>query len=257
MPRKYIPAFFIYLGVLLTCKTLLANCLVKPEPQAKEATNIKPKQGKSFELNDKRELPDCSQLMLISGMIHVLYLDPEGLKHVYCKDAGKLCPVDVAGTWPSAGDSTNTHTGFAGKKMDETVSRLAGIPYGKIFSPERAATFNMAKAGLTQWNLTLLDATNKKPIHRQSGSAPVIQIPVHLLRPGGKYTLLIDAGNQKYKGGFDILGGAQAQDIADQIKQLSNDNSATELSRKLDELIILYENNLDYEVEYLREELNL
>ena len=141
--------------------------------------------------------------------------------------------------------------------MDEDVSRLPGIPHGKVFSMERATTFNMAKAGLTQWNITLMEAGSKRPIYRQSGSVSVVQIPSNLLRPGGKYSLLIDGSNKKYQGGFDILGGAEAADIAAQLRQAISDASATARGRKLDELIILYENNLDYEVELLREELKL
>ena len=115
----------------------------------------------------------------------------------------------------------------------------------------------MAKAGLTQWNLTLLDAVSKKPIYRQSGSAPVVQVPLNLLRPGGKYNLVIEGSNQRYKGGFSILGGTEAEDIAKQIRQVNTDASATVRARKLDELIIFYNNNLDYEVELLREDLNV
>jgi hypothetical protein len=141
--------------------------------------------------------------------------------------------------------------------MDETVPRLPGIPYGKVFSLERAATLNLAKARMNQWNLTLLDASSNKPLYRQSGTSPTLQMPSNLLRPGGKYTLLIDGGPQKYKGGFDLLGAAAAADIAAQIKQAHANPDSTLRAKKLDELIIYYENNLDYEVELLREELHL
>jgi hypothetical protein len=141
--------------------------------------------------------------------------------------------------------------------MDEAVTRLPGIPYGRVFRLERAAMINLGKANLTRWSLTLLDANGNKPLYRESGSQPVLQIPHHVLRLGGKYTLVIEGGPQKYKGGFDILGGAEAQDIAKQLSEAGSEAGATARARKLDELIVLYENNLDYEVELLREELQL
>jgi len=110
---------------------------------------------------------------------------------------------------------------------------------GAVLSIERAATFNLAKAGLASWNLTLLSTDQKTPIHRQAGSDPVVRIPSNLLRSGGKYTWLIDGNNQKYKGGFDLLGTTEAEDIAKQIKQGPHDAGATARARKLDELIVL------------------
>jgi hypothetical protein len=122
---------------------------------------------------------------------------------------------------------------------------------------ERAATLNLGKAGFTRWNLTLTEAGGKRPIYQKAGSDSVVQVPSNLLRPGGKYTLLIDGGSKKYKGGFDILGGTEAQDIAGQLQQVGSGASDTLRGRQLDELIILYDNDLDYEVELLREELKL
>jgi hypothetical protein len=101
----------------------------------------------------------------------------------------------------------------------------------------------------------LIDADRKTPIFRKAGSDPVVRIPSNLLRPGGKYTVLIDGGNQRYSSGFDILGGPEAQDVTRQVRQANNDANATARARKLDELILFYENNLDFEMELLREEL--
>jgi hypothetical protein len=254
MHRKYLPASFVCLAALFTCKTLLAaSCLVDPDP--KVPAQIKP-DGKTLEqLSSSKPFSDCSKLVLVSGVINVLYETPDGLKRLTCEKADKLCSVN-AGTWPSWLEPFKPKARAGGKKMDEEVSRLPGIPYGKVFSVEKATTFNLGKAGFNHWNLTLTEANGKKPIYSKSGSDPTVQVPSSLLRPGGKYTLLID-GNKKYKGGFDILGGTEAEDIAKEIKRVGTDTSATARTRKLDELIILYENNLDYEVELLREELKL
>jgi hypothetical protein len=218
-------------------------------------------------LTKSEKFPDCSELVLLKGKIHVLYETPDGLKRQTCevkkndtevnkKDEGKQCHVH-AGKLPSWLDLVAYQKSSAGKKMDETVSRLPGIPYGRVYNLERAAMLNLAKAGLSQWNLTLLDASSKKPLYRQSGNSPTLQMPSNLLRLGGKYTLVIDGGPQKYTGGFDLLGGAAAADIAAQIKQAHANTDSTPRAKKLDELIIYYENNLDYEVELLREELHL
>jgi hypothetical protein len=256
MPSRYVPAFLVCLALLLTCRTLLAaSCQVVLENP--EAGAVLLNHGKELPLKDNAtQLSDCSQLTLVRGIVHVLYETQNGVTRKTCKVSNTSCNVD-AGKWPSWLDLFKYQGRPGGKKMDEAVPRLPGIPYGKVFSLERAATFNLSKAGLTQWNLTLIETGGKTPIYRKPGSDPVAQVPSNLLRRGGKYTVLIDAGPQKYKGGFDLLGGAEAADIAEQIKQATTNAGATARAKKLDELIIYYENNLDYEVELLREELKL
>jgi hypothetical protein len=253
MRKNHVPAFIICCAVFAAYEFLMAaSCVVDPDPQA----NIKA-DGKTQErLSSSKDLSDCSRLELVSGTINVLYETADGVKRQTCTAAGQSCAV-TAGTWPSWRDMFRYQSRPGGKKMDETVTRLPGIPYGRLFSLERAATINLGKANLAQWNLTLLDAQTNKALYRQSGTQPVLQIPNQLLRPGGKYTLVIDGGTQKYKGGFDILGGTEAEDIAKQLKQANRDAGASARARKLDELIISYESNLDYEVQLLREELKL
>ena len=255
MHKIFLPAFLVFLVALFTCKALLAaSCQVDPEPPNASILIGKNRQQATLEKSDKF---DCSNLEVVQGMIHVLYEHSGELKHKICKGANKPCSIEAGSTWPSWLDPFKPKSRPGGKKMDEDVSRLPGIPRGKVFSMERAATFNLGKAGFTRWNLTLTEAGGKRPIYQKSGSDPIVQVPSNLLRPGGKYTLLIDGGSKKYKGGFDILGGVEAQDIAGQLKQASSDASATARGRQLDELIILYDNDLDYEVELLREELKL
>jgi hypothetical protein len=255
MYGRFVLASIVFLAALLPCKALLAgSCLVDLEDQAKGA--VIQIHGKEQALSTSTRVSDCSQLVLVRGMIHVLYETQNGITRKTCKDLNKPCSVD-AGTWPSWLDPATYQVASGGKKMDKDVSRLPGIPHGRVFSIERAATFNLAKAGLTYWNLTLMDAERRTPLYRKSGSDPVLQVPSNLLRPGGKYSLLIDGGNQRYKGGFDILGGTEAEDVSRQIRQVNNDASATARARKLDQLIIFYENNLDYEMELLREDLKL
>jgi hypothetical protein len=255
MHRRFIPASIAFFAVLLTCEALLAaSCLVDLEDQANGA--VIRDHGKEQQLLASKRFSDCSQLVLVRGMIHVLYENQNGITRKTCKEPNKPCSVE-SGTWPSWLDPSTYQSGPGGKKMDKDVSRLPGIPHGRVFSLERAATFNLAKAGLTYWNLTLMDMDRKMPIYRKSGSEPIAQVPSNLLRPGGKYSLLIDGSSQKYKGGFDILGGTEAEDVAKQIRQANKDASATARAKKLDQLIIFYENNLDYEMELLREELKL
>ena len=255
MPNRFPPVFLVFLTVLLTGKALLAaSCQVDPDPPKASIIIGKPREQAT--LDKSKPFKDCSDLVLVQGTIHVLYEHSGELKHKVCKDANKPCSIEDSSTWPSWQEPFKPKTRAGGKKMDEEVSRLPGIPYGKVFSVEKATTFNLGKAGFNHWNLTLTEVGGKRPIYSKSGSDSTVQVPSNLLRPGGKYTLLID-GNKKYKGGFDILGGTEAEDIAKEIKQVSADASATARGRKLDELIILYENNLDYEVELLRDELKL
>lgn len=255
MPSRFVPAVLLSSTVLLVYTPLLAaSCLVDLEDQAHGA--IIRTHGKEQTLTASTLLPDCSQLMLVRGIIHVLYETEEGLTRKTCKDPDTSCSVE-AGTWPSWLDPAQRQSVFGRKKMDKDVSRLPGIPHGKVFSVESAATFNFAKAGFTHWNLTLLDAERKIPIFRKSGTDPVVRIPSNLLRAGGKYTWLIDGAKQRYSGGFDILGRTEAQDITRQVSRTSQDKSVTARARKLDELILFYDNNLDYEVELLRDELKL
>jgi hypothetical protein len=260
MHNTFVPAFIVLLAALLTGQAVLAGpCLVVLEDQVSGA--VIQDRGKEQTLSANTRLADCSQLTLKRGIIHVLYESQAGeVKRQTCKDPNKLCRID-ASTGTSFLESLLKLVTYqsvpGGKKMDKDVSRLPGIPHGTVLSIDRATTFNLARAGLTQWSLTLIDADRKTPLFRKAGSDPVLRIPGNLLRPGGKYTVLIDGGNQRYSGGFDILGGTEAQDVAGQIRQATNDASATARARKLDELIIFYENNLDFEMELLREELKL
>jgi hypothetical protein len=262
LPGRSVPTFLVFLAIVLTSRVLLAaSCLVDPEPQApNHDTWVRvddPKHPVPQErLTESKRYSDCTRLVLVKGIIHVLYETPDGVSLKTCKDPGQPCSVN-AGTWPSWLDVYKYQTRPGGKKMDEALARLRGVPYGRILHVERAATFNLAKAGLPSWKLTLLSTDEKTPIYRLAGSEPVVQIPGNLLRSGGKYTWLIDGNNQTYKGGFDLLGVTEAEEIAKQIKQGTRDAGATARARKLDELIVLYENNLDYEVELLREELRL
>jgi hypothetical protein len=260
MRNRVVTAAVVFLAALLAGRAALAaSCLVVPEDPVNGA--VIQDRGKEQALSASTRLADCSQLTLKRGVIHVLYESRDGeVKRQTCKDANKPCSVD-GGTGTSFLESLLKLATYqsvpGGKKMDKDVSRLPGIPHGKVLSVERATTFNLAKAGLSQWSLTVIDADRKTPIFRQSGSEPVVRIPGNLLRPGGKYTVLIDGGNQRYKGGFDILGGTEAQDVTKQIRQATDDVGATARGRKLDEFIIFYENNLDFEMELLREELKL
>jgi hypothetical protein len=233
---------------------LAASCLIAFEDHAKGAVILS--HGKEQALTASTLLPDCSQLTLVRGIIHVLYETQEGLTRKTCKDPNAPCRVE-AGTSPSWLDPAQRQSSWGGKKMDKDVSRLPGIPHGKVFSVESASTFNFAKAGFAQWNLTVIDADRKMPIFRKSGTDPVVRIPGNLLRSGGKYTWTIDGAKQRYSGGFDILGGREAQDVAKQVSQASKEKSVTARAKKLDELILFYDNNLDYEVELLRDELKL
>jgi hypothetical protein len=260
MYSRFVPASVVFLTALLTCKAVLAaSCLVVPEDQTNGAVILN--HGKEQMLSARTLLPDCSQVTLKRGVIHVLYETRDGeVKRQTCKDLNKPCHVDAGpGTafLETLLKSVTYQRAPGGKKMDKDVSRLPGIPHGKVLSVEKAATFDLAKAGLTHWNLTLMDADRKTPIYRQSGSDPVVRIPSNLLRPGGKYTVLIDGAHQRYRGGFDILGGTEAEDVTRQIRQATNDAGVTARARKLDELITFYENNLDYEMELLHEELKL
>jgi len=261
-PSRCVPALLVFLSIILTCGVLFAaSCLVDPEPQPpNNDTWVRvddPKHPVPQErLTESKRYSDCARLVLVKGIIHVLYETPDGVSRKTCKDAGQPCSVN-AGTWPSWLDVYKYQTRPGGKKMDETVVRLQGVPYGRVLNIERAATFNLAKAGLPSWKLTLLSAEQKTPLYRQAGTDPVIRIPSNLLRSGGKYTWLIDGNNQTYKGGFDLLSAKEAEEIGKQITQGTHDAGATARARQLDELIVLYENNLDYEVELLREELKL
>jgi hypothetical protein len=254
MPSRFIPPSLAFLAVLLACKVVLAaSCLVVPEDQVKGAVILN--QGKEQALTAHTKLSDCSQLTLARGVIHVLYETQNGeIKRQTCKAPNTPCSVG-AGSVPSLFESV-THKAV-GKQMDKEVSRLPGLPHGRVFNVERAATFNLAKAGLTHWNLTLTEADSKRTVYSHSGNGPVVQIPKDRLRPGGKYIVLIDVGNQRYTGGFDILGGTEAASVAREITQVQTDTNATARAKKLDELILFYENNLDYEVELLREELKM
>src|SRR6266508_4874222 len=99
MHSRFILASTVFLGARLTSKALLASsCLVDLEDQAKGA--VIQDHGKEQTLSASTRLSDCSQLVLVRGIIHVLYETQNGITRKTCKDVNKPCSVD-AGTWPS------------------------------------------------------------------------------------------------------------------------------------------------------------
>ena len=260
MLQRSILAFFVSVPVLLLCKTVLAGpCMVVSDNP--ETGAVISERGTERVLTAKDQLSDCSQLILRRGTIHVLYQTPDGVvKRKTCTAPNTPCSVD-AGADASFIETLRKLITYesrpGGKKMDKDVSRLAGIPYGRVFSRETAARFDMAKAGLIPWSLTLTETGSKTPIDRRSGSNPIAQVPVSLLRPGGKYAWTIESGGQQYRGGFDILSSADANNVAGEMSQIHKNTGITARARKLDELIVFLENNLDYETGVLREELGL
>jgi hypothetical protein len=71
MHRRFIPASIAFFAVLLTCEALLAaSCLVDLEDQANGA--VIRDHGKEQQLLVSKRFSDCSQLVLVRGMIHVL-----------------------------------------------------------------------------------------------------------------------------------------------------------------------------------------
>ena len=188
MHNTSVLASIVLLVALLMGQAVLAGpCLVVLEDQISGA--VIQDRGKEQTLSANTRLADCSQLTLKRGIIHVLYESQAGeVKRQTCKDPNTPCRID-ASTGTSFLESLLKLVTYqsvpGGKKMDKDVSRLPGIPHGTVLSMDRATTFNLARAGLTQWSLTLMDADRKTPIFRKAGSDPVLRIPGNLLRPGG------------------------------------------------------------------------
>jgi hypothetical protein len=143
MHNTFVPACIMFLVALLMGHAVFAgSCLVVLEDQVNGA--VIQDRGKEQTLSANTRLSDCSQLTLRRGVIHVLYESPDGeVKRQTCKDPNKPCRVDGS-TGTSFLEmllkSVTYQSVPGGKKMDKDVSRLPGIPHGKILSIDRATT---------------------------------------------------------------------------------------------------------------------
>jgi hypothetical protein len=224
---------------------LAGSCTVVPEGNAKYLVGGKPPASNSP--------PDCSKLEVLEGRIYVVYENAKGeLKSQPCQRGPCLIDSSSSASWR---DQVSYASVQGGRRMDKNVTRLAGIPSGRILNPSSATTFNFARAGISQWRLEVFDTAGRHPIYQRSGSEGSIQLPANLLRAGGKYAWQIHAYNEKFSGGFDILSVQEAEPILRQVKEAGRDGSP--VGAKLQELIVYYENSLDFEMDLLRQELKI
>jgi hypothetical protein len=144
-----------------------------------------------------------------------------------------------------------------GKRMDKDVQQLEGLPAGRIYSLERAGTFDFAAAGIGQWAVVVTEVGVRAPLFQRSGNEPVLRLSPGLFRRGGKYVWTVETGPARYSGGFDILGAGEAGEVEQDLQRAGITGPGRTRAEKLDELMILFDYSLDYEARLLYRELKL
>lgn len=211
--------------------------------------------GKTENITAVRHLDNCSEIIARAGTVFVAY-KASGEQKIKACPIGESCGIDSESKASFLANAERTAQS-AGQKLDENFARLASTPYGKIMDPEKAATFNFALVGAEVKGFKLIDTQNTTLFEDAKGGSSLV-IPNDKLRPGGKYRWEILTAKGKHAGAFDILEAKKRSEIAKDLseaKQKKAGASAFEL--KLEELAVLVDNGLRYEVEILRREMKL
>jgi hypothetical protein len=211
--------------------------------------------GKTEDLAAAKHLDSCAEVIAKSGNVFVAY-KAGGTQMIKSCPLNEACGVD-ADSKASFLASADRTVQSSGQKLDENFSRLASIPYGKIMDPDKAATFNFAQVGAEVRAFKLADAQNK-PLFEDAKGGASLTIPNDKLRPGGKYRWEIITAKGKHAGGFDILEEKKRGEIAKELEQVKQKKSgASSFELKLEELAVLVDYGLRYEVELLRKDMKL
>jgi len=213
-----------------------------------------------------RDVSDCSGLVVSAGQVLVLFETAQGERQSQpCAAGGTGCAVP--GGTRGVLNAIRAKLGViregaperrpGGRRYDEDAQRLTGMPSGKIYSLERAGIFDFRAAGSGPWSLVLTRDPGRAPIFQWSGRDPVIQLPANLFQRGGKYGWVLTAGGKRYAGGFDVLGASQAAEVERDLREAGVTGAASTRKQQVDELMVLFDHDLDHEVRLLYGQLGL
>lgn len=213
-----------------------------------------------LDIPPSREVADCSRLMVTKGRVVVLF-DSRGDRRSQPCAAGETCAVPtgakafLAALKARLEGSPERRVG--GRRYDEDARRVDGLPTGKIYSPERAGLFDFRALGPGTWSLVVTREPGRTSIFQRSGSDPVIQLPAGLFQRGGKYGWVLTAGGKRFTGGFDVLASGPAAEVERDLLEAGVRGRAQTRKQQIDELLVLFDHDLDHEARLLYRELGL
>ena len=228
--------------------------------------------GGTFPVPPSRDVKDCSSISIASGRVVLMFETAAGdAKSLLCGSDGQRCVVPngakailgslrarvSGGRGVVAALQGGSERRTAAKRYDEDSQRLEGLPSGKIHSLERAGLFDFRALGTGGWSLVVTREPGHAAIFQRSGSDAVIQLPSNLFQRGGKYGWVLNAGGKRFTGGFDVLAPGPAADVERDLRDAGVTGGARTRKQQIDELMVLFDHDLDHEVRILYRELGL
>jgi hypothetical protein len=217
--------------------------------------------GKDWDV-PRAGLPDvpCSGLSVLRGQAILIFETSAGdTKSLMCGPGECAAPTGAKSFWKSlmARLEGAPERRPGGKRYDEDARRLEGLPSGKIYSLERAGLFDFRALGAGGWTLVVTREPGRAAIVQRAGSDPVVQLPASLFQRGGKYGWVLTAGGKRFTGGFDVLAPGPAAEVERDLREAGVTSGPRTRKQQVDELIVLFEHDLDHEVRLLYRELGL
>lgn len=240
-----------------------ASCLVTEATRGQSA-EIRA-DGATLAVPPSRDVKDCSSLAVSSGRVVVVFEAGGDRKSQLCGAGEPRCAVpngakSVLGDLMSrlgAALEGAPERRPAGRRYDEDARRLAGLPSGKIYSLERAGLFDFRALGPGGWALAVTREPGRTSIFQRSGSDPVVQLPASLFQRGGKYGWVLTAGGKRFTGGFDVLAAGPAAEVERDLQESGVTGRARTRKQQIDEMLVLFDHDLDHEARLLYRELGL
>lgn len=241
------------------------SCWVVPETPG-QAAQFRDADKKVWKVPPAAEVKNCSHLSVSSGRILLIFEPPiAGKGFVSCGPGEAECPA-LEGPRTSEGSRASKALALAkgmpeqrpgGRRYDEDARRLEGLPSGKIYSLERAGIFDFRALGTASWSLVVTREPGRAAIFQKSGSDPVVQLPRTLFQRGGKYGWTLNAGGKRFTGGFDVLGPSPAAEVERDLREAGVTPGPRTRKQQIEELMVLFDHDLDHEVRILYRELGL
>lgn len=201
----------------------------------------------------------CSGITVLRGQVILTFETSSGdTKSLMC-DHKCSAPDGAKSFWRSlmARLEGSPERRPGGKRYDEDTRRLEGLPSGKIYSLHRAGLFDFRALGAGGWALEVTREPGRTAVAQRSGSDPVLQLPASLFQRGGKYGWTLTAAGKRFRGGFDVLGPGPAAEVERDLRDAGVPGGARTRKQQIDELMVLFEHDLDHEVRLLSRELGL
>ena len=232
------------------------SCLVVAENKAQRAQIQYG--SERLDVPPSRPVPDCSSIFVFGAPVILIFEPPINGQRTKTCDPGR-CGAPGGVKSPSLASILEgvPQRRAAGKRYDEDARRLEGVPSGKIHSLERAGAFDFRALGAGAWGLVVTKEPGRTMIFQRSGSDPVIQLPQGLFQRGGKYGWVLTSGGKRFTGGFDVLAPGPAAEVERDLREAGVTPGSRTRRQQIEELMVLFDHDLDHEVRLLYRELGL